>query len=313
VRVFNFILLFSFAVLVSTAQNRISVTAETDTSEYIIGDYIYYKILLEYDSNIEVSVPSVKDSVTLLDFIGEETPVKSESDNKIREVRQYVFSKYDSALVTIPPVTLSYRTKGENDIGYIATNGIDIAVKTMEVNPEADIQDVKSPLRIPLNMLFIILLLVGLIIIAAAGYFGYRYYRSKKEGVERKIQVIKIPPHEAALRSLVDLEERKLWQSGKVKEYHSEITGIIRKYFEERFDFIALEMPSTDVLKNLSAIGDAEDIVATTESFLSNADLVKFAKFKPMPSVNDAMMKQAREIVEKTKVSVLSQQESEHV
>jgi hypothetical protein len=67
------------------------------------------------------------------------------------------------------------------------------------------------------------------------------------------------------------------------------------------------------VLKNLSAIGDAEDIVATTESFLSNADLVKFAKFKPMPSVNDAMMKQAREIVEKTKVSVLSQQESEHV
>jgi hypothetical protein len=38
-----------------------------------------------------------------------------------------------------------------------------------------------------------------------------------------------------------------------------------------------------------------------TENFLTNADLVKFAKFSPLSSVNEEMMKQAVDIVEKTK------------
>ena len=45
----------------------------------------------------------------------------------------------------------------------------------------------------------------------------------------------------------------------------------------------------------------ANIIIEITYDFLSNADLVKFAKFKPMASINEEMMKQATEIVEKTK------------
>ena len=37
-----------------------------------------------------------------------------------------------------------------------------------------------------------------------------------------------------------------------------------------------------------------------TEDFLTNADLVKFAKYKPIATVNEEMMKQAYLIVEKT-------------
>jgi hypothetical protein len=44
-----------------------------------------------------------------------------------------------------------------------------------------------------------------------------------------------------------------------------------------------------------------ETIVEDTSSFLSNADLVKFAKYQPLASVNEEMMRQAEEIVQKTK------------
>ena len=37
-----------------------------------------------------------------------------------------------------------------------------------------------------------------------------------------------------------------------------------------------------------------------TSQFLNNADLVKFAKFIPLETVNKEMMTQAREIVNKT-------------
>ena len=42
------------------------------------------------------------------------------------------------------------------------------------------------------------------------------------------------------------------------------------------------------------------DVREKTREFLSNADMVKFAKFQPMPSVNETMLQQAYDIVNKT-------------
>jgi hypothetical protein len=47
---------------------------------------------------------------------------------------------------------------------------------------------------------------------------------------------------------------------------------------------------------------DNQKLIDITGRFLENADLVKFAKFKPLPSVNDEMLKQAYEIVNRTKL-----------
>ena len=125
------------------------------------------------------------------------------------------------------------------------------------------------------------------------------------------VPIIKIAPHEAALKSLRSLEEQKLWQQGNIKEYHSRITEIIRRYFEERFNFLALEMTSSEVLLNLRSLNEGNKIMDITNSFLSNADLVKFAKFQPIPSVNEEMMKQAYEIVETTKPEIITEKAEE--
>ena len=84
------------------------------------------------------------------------------------------------------------------------------------------------------------------------------------------------------------------------KEYHSNITGIVRNYFEERFKLPALELTTTEQMQQLKKVSAAEIIFEETNKFLNNADLVKFAKFIPIASVNEEMMKQAKEIVNKT-------------
>ncbi|MBN2572272.1 MAG: hypothetical protein JXA68_09100, partial [Ignavibacteriales bacterium] len=97
----------------------------------------------------------------------------------------------------------------------------------------------------------------------------------------------------------------------KIKEYHTDITEIIRKYFEDRFNFLALEMTSGEILENLKYHSDGVKILEVTENFLTNADLVKFAKFKPMPNVNNEMMIQAYSIVEQTKKEEMQISQSE--
>jgi replicative DNA helicase len=112
--------------------------------------------------------------------------------------------------------------------------------------------------------------------------------------------VEKIPLHQLTLRKLDQLEKEELWQKGFVKDYHSKITDIIREYFEKQFGLPALERTTTESLKLLSKHPQGIKVIDITSQFLSNADLVKFAKFTPLENVNREMMTQAKEIVNKT-------------
>ncbi len=122
----------------------------------------------------------------------------------------------------------------------------------------------------------------------------------RKKLTPKKKVVVKLPAHAIALNSLNSLQEKKLWQQGLIKEYHSEITEIIRKYFEERFNLPALELTTSEATQLLRQRKEAGPVLDITYDFLTNADMVKFAKFEPMASVNEEMMKQAYEIVNKT-------------
>jgi len=128
----------------------------------------------------------------------------------------------------------------------------------------------------------------------------YRRHKKKKQKKGERKRVYIIPPHVKALTELHALEEKKLWQQGLIKEYHSSITEIIRRYFEDRFKILALESSTTEILEQLTRVVLPENIYRTINDFLNNADLVKFAKYKPLPVVNEEMMKQAVDVVENT-------------
>ena len=295
-------LLFLLVLLVTKVQSQsIEVYASTDTTEYKVGDYIYYQIELKYDNTITVFMPPVKDSVKTLDFIKENDPVRHTSDKETIEIYSYIFSRYDSAGVTIPSLPIGFTVGNETEKSIINTNPVDIVVRTLDVDPTADIFDVKAPLWIGLDWWFIIIIALIIIILLGGGYFVYKKYFKKEDLIPQKV-IVKIPPHKIALKELIALEDKKLWQAGKIKEYHSEITGIIRKYFEERFVVLALEMPSSELLALLKNVSEMQPVFDSTKSFFENADLVKFAKFQPMASVNEEMMKQAYDIVRNTKV-----------
>ncbi|OGV18541.1 MAG: hypothetical protein A3J84_04600 [Ignavibacteria bacterium RIFOXYA2_FULL_37_17] len=301
------ILFLSFTIL--RAQN-ISVSATTDTTIYMVGDYIKYQIEIKHDKVISVNMPSVKDSIKVLEYIQTMPAEKNEVDNEIIERYNYIFSKYDSASVTIPAITLEYITGRTISKQLIKTNPVTITVRTLPVNAQEDIRDVKDPLKLPLNWLLISAIVVIILLLLGLLYYLYRRYKKKRELKENILPEIKIPPHEIALAHLHEIEGKKFWQNGFVKQFHSDVTEIVRQYFEDRFNFRALEMTSAEILAVLSYMEEGKKIVQSSDNFFGNADLVKFAKFEPMPKVNDEMMNQAYEIVNQT-IPLLPQNGSE--
>lgn len=300
------LLFFVIAVQVVTAQ-EVHIFATTDTTEYIVGDFIDYTLEIKYPKGINVVIPMIKDSVDNLVFIKNGKVITNETETEIVDLRHFIFSKYDSSGVTIPSYHIPYTVNG-GDVQYATVNPVDIVVRTIEVDEKADIADVKAPKRIPLDWLLISIIVFAVLALLVAMFFGYKYYKKKKGNVEIEKPKVYIPPHKIALAKLNELEEKKLWQEGLVKEFHSEVTGIIRDYFAERFEFNSLEMTTKETLENLKEHNTDTNVITTTEEFLTNADMVKFAKFEPMPTVNEAMLKEAYDIVNKTKVDESSEE-----
>ena len=292
------VLIFLFTIKLYA--QSISVLASVDSADYLVGDFITYTLEVRADKNIKISTPFIRDSLKNLEVINELQPVVKEENNINSTTFGYILSYYDSASITIPPIAIRYTIPGDTQGKTILSNPVSFNVHKEKVIPKAEIKDVKKPITIPLDWKFILLIALIILIVLALAIYFYLRYKIKKAAQPVEKKIIKIPAHVRAMTALNHLEEEQLWQKGKIKEYHSNITGIIRGYFEERFKLPALELTTSEQMQKLKSVKAAEIILDETDKFLTNADLVKFAKFNPLPTVNDEMMKQAKNIVTKT-------------
>lgn len=295
--------LFLFLLFVTPVfSQEISVKAFTDSSDYLVGDHINFTLSVTYSDNVNIITPFFRDSLKLFEIIKELSAEKKKTDDKNEIVYSFVLSYFDSAEVKIPPIKIFYRTNSDTAFKSVQSDSLSIRIHKLKVNVEEDIKDIKPPVRIPFDWISLIIWILLSAILLAVIYFLYKKYFLKKATEQVSKPVIVLPPHEEALMKLDQLDREQLWQKGFVKEYHSRITEIIREYFEKRFGLPALELPTSEQLELLKRIPDAKEIYSLTKSFLSNADLVKFAKFVPLDGLNAEMMKQAVEIVNKSTI-----------
>ena len=291
---------FFVFIVVNVQAQTISVVAYTDTTDYLVGDFINYEIEVVTRKNIEVISPSFPDTLSQLELIASEEPVLTEDEKSKTAIYKFIFAGYDSVQAVIPSVVVKYRIANDTSFKKIVIDSVVIQIHTVPVSTAEEIKDVKSPITIPYNWMWLLLWVAIAVFLIVAGYFSYKKYNQKKSEQPIEKKIIIIPPHVKALAALEKLDNEQLWQKGFIKDYHSRITEIIRNYFEERFDLPAMELTTTETIHHLKSIKEKENILDITYDFLSNADLVKFARFQPLESVNEEMMKQAKEIIQST-------------
>ena len=109
------------------------------------------------------------------------------------------------------------------------------------------------------------------------------------------------PAHLIALRALEALRQKKLWQEGRHKAYHSELSDILRNYMYKRWDIPAMEMVSDEILEALEAKAIAPQLLNAIRTALRTADSVKFAKACPLPDDNSQAFQAVYDFVTATK------------
>jgi hypothetical protein len=96
-----------------------------------------------------------------------------------------------------------------------------------------------------------------------------------------------------------------LWQQEQYKQYYIELTDILRDYIEKRYKVQAHEQTTDELLTSLSSKDMPQQARVKLKEILVLADLVKFAKEKPLPADNELTMEKAISFVELTKEIII--------
>ncbi len=304
-KTYSLLLILIISAFNSVNAQEIKVNAKLDTNLILIGDQLKFRIEVEQDRDIYVELPVFNDTITNSIEIVErsETDTTFLTDKIIRLEQEYTVTSFDSGFHVIPSIPFPFVNQSIKDT--ILSRPLLLQVYTFQIDSVTGITDIKPPINTPITFKEIIpyisYSLAGIIILLLIIWLIIRLRRNKPITVIR--QKPKEPAHKIALRELDLLQEKKLWQQSKFKDYHSTLTDIIRRYIEDRFDINAMEQTSNEVLDAIkhANILSAENYEKLSQ-MLSIADFVKFAKLKPLPDENERSMKHAYDFVLSTKV-----------
>ena len=306
----NIIALFSVALMLCTLPvfgQGLTVDAKLDTSLIMIGDQIKFHLSVEQDRSFTVDFPVFPDTIAKEVEIIDRSDVDTTylSDKVLKLTQDYTVTSFDSGFHVIPALPFIIHSKGRIDT--LKSRPVALGVYTFQIDSVKGIADIKQPINTPFTFREAIPFMtygLGFVALIVLGIWLYRILR-RKETKTVKREAPKEPPHVIALRDLDKLAGKKLWQQSKFKEYHSELTEIIRVYIEYRFRIMAMEQTSDEIIEQFERNG-----LLTQEQFellkqmLSLADFVKFAKLLPIPDENELSMKNAYDFVLKTKMKV---------
>ena len=262
-------------------------TATLDSNTILIGQQINFTITNK--------VTSTKIWPTYNEFLVEGIEIIKASKIDTTDgviTQEFIITAWDSGSYFIPAIAFSENSK---------TEGLLLNVQTIILAEDAELKDIKQPIEEPIGWSDIWPWL-SLLIIPAIYLLLYKWklvFANKKISPTQTTKVI-IPADITALKELNALEKAKIWQEGNVKEYHSQLSEIIRRYTENRFQFIALELTTDEILQELKSIL-SDDQLNNLSTLLQRADLAKFAKSKPIDTENMESMVLAKGFVNATK------------
>lgn len=166
------------------------------------------------------------------------------------------------------------------------------------VNAITDIHDIRGPVGIPGEWLWLWIML-GILLALVLIVGAVRFIRARKR--QTPSEPLK-PAWERALEAMTKLEHAGYIQKGLVKEYYSDLSGIIRWYIEERLDVRAPEMTTEEFIH---AVRYSDKLTQAQQGFLRDflnaSDMVKFAKFVPAAEEMFHAIRLARVFVEETR------------
>ena len=288
---------------------QVEAIAMMDTNKIRIGEQSKIDLYVKYKAtqkNLNIQWPVIGDTlrkeveVVNVSKIDTTIPDKNKPD-EIQQHQTITVTSVDSGFWAIPPFAFIVNNDTTKPV---ETDALLLAVYTLPVDTaEKSIKDIKAPFDEPFDwheyLPYIYSGLVAVVVIAIIIFILRKVLKKKPVVVEPPKP--KVPAHVTALNALEEIKNKKLWQEGKYKEYHTLISDTLRAYIEERYGVAAMELTSDEIFKIMNSQVIDSISKEKLKQVLTLADYVKFAKVIPMDVENEMSLNNAFDFINGTK------------
>lgn len=280
------------------------VSAAIDSTTLFIGDQTDLHLQATCEAGEQVQFPVLGDELIPGIEIVDKTIIDTATlkDGRLQYNQYLTLTSFEDSLFYIAPLTF---VSGDQTIQSEALT-LNV-VQPFEVDSaDMAITDIKGVYDAPIwwwGIFRWVLLALGVVGISIGGYYLITYLQARVSKKDEELDAVELlrPAEEVALEKLDAIREEKIWQSGRVKEYHTQLTDVVREYIARRFEVSSAEQTSDETLRAIRPLlNDKKELFEQLRKMLTLADLVKFAKWQATPDENEFSLRSAYTFVKET-------------
>lgn len=286
---------------------KIQAKATIDSTNVLIGDQVNLRLELDQPSNVKIEFPTIGDSLAKGVEVVKRSPLDTfrlNDQEQIKIIQNLTITSFDTGQQVVPP--FKFLMKYDQLYDTIQTLPAAFFVHGMKIDTTKGPVDIKRPYGAPVTLKEVSPYILGAILIGALIFFLFYYIQRKRKNkpVFAKAEKPKEPAHVIALRELDKIKEEKLWQKSEIKAYYSLVSDTLRMYIENRFNINAMEYTTEETLQSFKYRNDllSGKSLDNLQQILTLSDLVKFAKYNPLPDDHNLTLMNAYIFVNETKM-----------
>lgn len=285
------------------------VSAAIDSTTLMIGDQTDLHLQATCEVGEQVQWPMLDKELMPGIEVVDKTIVDTAKlkDGRVQYNQYVTLTSFEDSLFYIAP--LAFVSNGDTVWSDAMTLNV---VQPFEMDTtDMAIADIKGVYKAPIwwwGILRWVLLVLGVAAAGVGGYYLITYLQAKfgKKAEEATLAEPLRPADEVALAKLDVIREEKIWQAGQVKEYHTQLTDVVREYIARRFEVSSVEQTSDETLSAMRPLlKEQKDLYEQLRKMLTLADLVKFAKWTATPDENEQSLRSAYTFVKETTIQSL--------
>lgn len=290
------------------------VSAAIDSTTLFIGDQTDLHLRATCEAGEQVQMPvlaeQLVDGIEIVDRTIVDTTTLQ--DGRVQYNQYLTLTSFQDSLFYIEPLAF---VSGDDTV-WSESLMLNVVQPFEMDSTDMAITDIKGIYKAPIwwwGILRWVLLALAIAGVGVGGYYLITYLRNRfgdASATDVPTEPLR-PAEEVALEKLDAIREQKIWQSGQVKEYHTQLTDVVREYIARRFKVSSTEQTSDETLRAMRGLlSDKKELYEDLRKMLTLADLVKFAKWTTTPDENELSLRSAYAFVKETTPIEEEQKES---
>lgn len=282
------------------------VDGKIATDTILTGHPFDYSLDIRMPKGYIINWNELKDTLNKSVEVISRSEIKEQSIDNSSDIlltQHLTLASFDTGYVEIPSIGIKYYKSAKDTNVYTSyTDYMYIYVKPAAIDTTMAYRPIKTPIKQNITFEETVPFVGGGIILAGLVLLIIYIIRRSRKKTNTEEEEVKpqIPAIVTAREKMAQLKESNLWQSGKYKDYYTNLTGIAREYLEGQFNIDAIEMTSDEILDEVRKIKLDNLIFSKLQNTLITSDLVKFAKAIPSPAENENAFKDINSFIEES-------------